>query len=243
MELRLLRLLPKKIQGKVVNKYELESYFGDISVYELVNKLRHGREQGYFMVEFIVDDANKAHDEHAKLMNHSVFDEPFTGALNPNPAVLPVSIKPGVSLSDRDTDFILNKLTEDKLEKHLRFKLSAINYDKVLPATHSKKPKKSALPPYKGLVIKENQVMYHEHPISLTRQQQELLRFLIAHKERTILKDELFNQRDILDTSELSNPSATLSKLVSAVRVELRKVTHQKCIYNIPEEGWRFELN
>lgn len=177
-------------------------------------------------------------------MSRSSLAEPFTGALNPNPTALPLPafIKLGVPLSGRDTDIVLNTLTEDRLDEELRFTISNINHDKIIEITQPKTPKKSGQLQYNGLVVDEDRVSYLKHPIHLTPQERELLRFLLLNKERLIFKDELLKERDILDESKFKNPHMRLSQLISALRVKLEEVIHKDCIPNSPNEGWRFEI-
>jgi len=251
LKLRLLAQIPEKIQGKLVTKRELDKYFGTKSIYQLIEVLQYGKELGYFSVELLIEDLNRSKsDGYTKLIRnvYPVYESSYVGASPNQEYTLPASIKAGVVLNKKEIGVIITRLSEHSLETHLRFKLSAINYDELRKIIKPKKTRKNKDDGYRraewdGFVVDGSEASYLGEKILLGFQQRQILRILIKYKGKLVAPDIFTNNRDIFTKNQYkSDINHLLAQHISATHKKVKAVVHKDCIMNEPNEGWKLEI-
>ncbi|MBL8121486.1 hypothetical protein JNM87_01920 [Candidatus Saccharibacteria bacterium] len=244
-------LIPTKLVNKYQSKQILDAYFGADSIEELILLLRNLRRKGY--LDFDV----RIKDEYFKWQRNKTDLKLRTDVLNhPDPFGLIYrdehglnarhsSVNSDTPLSDNDSIKIATALPPDLAEKYVEIKIFHIDRDelnKIAPKRKQTRPKLGEVS-YKGLKIADAQVSYNGKTITMPFQEREVLRMLIEKKESLVFYGTFEQRTDLADPSNASTPREAISKLISRVRLKLKKATKQNCIHNTPQEGWTLKID
>lgn len=244
-------LIPTKLIGKYLPKQRLDEYFNTGSIEELVLYLRKLRREGYLNFDLrIKEDYFKWQLSkidlklHADVLNHP---DPF-GVLYRDEYGFNVRhtaatrVEP---LNDKDAVKLATTLPAELAEKYIEIKVFDIDREslkQLVPEHKNKKPKLGEAS-YKGLKIVDARVSYYDKPINMPFQEREVLRILIEQSESLVFYETFESRTDLADPSNSSSPRAAISKLISRIRLKLKRATDQDCIHNTPQEGWTLKID
>jgi len=148
-------------------------------------------------------------------------------------------------LNDKDAVKLATTLPAELAEKYIEIKVFDIDREslkQLVPEHKNKKPKLGEAS-YKGLKIVDARVSYYDKPINMPFQEREVLRILIEQSESLVFYETFESRTDLADPSNSSSPRAAISKLISRIRLKLKRATDQDCIHNTPQEGWTLKID
>ncbi len=233
-----------RLDNTVVSVNELDRYFGTKSLDELLQKLRQLAWDGYFELEVTLSTEYFAwQSSHRDLIYGNDIIPPFDYAYRSlrerdTHGLSISSVKP---LTDEQISEVLQKLPANLANQYLRFKLWDVNSESLLELITSQQNIRGADPDefydrveHNGLVADGSDITYKGKQVILGFQHRQVLRMLLEKKGKLCTKDEFTGNPDIFTDDSYPNIKATLRKLISALRTELKPTVGINCIKNTP---------
>lgn len=245
------KLPPTNLVKKFVPIQRLKPYFGVDSIEDVLLTLRELRRKGLMSFDIRInkdyfDWQRKRADLRLRSDVLDVFD-PF-GAMQKDEFGLGqilFKVDANKSLDESVAIKVITALPVEIANRYMDVRIHILDRDKLkrmLPPT-SKQKKVYGDIEYMGLKISEAEVSYSGEIIRMPFQEQEVLRILMERNESLVPYAVFESRSDIVDPSNSSEPRMAVSRLISQVRSKLTKATDQKCIYNVPQEGWRLRID
>ncbi|MCA9332131.1 hypothetical protein KC968_04305 [Candidatus Saccharibacteria bacterium] len=251
MNMNLRSILPRKIQNKAVSKYELDRYFQTNSIEQLVDILQQGERAGLFSFDVTISAEYLDWREARRKLLYPPELGIDLGFAQPVPYglyELSSKIKNAKPLNRMELKRVVTNIPHNTLEQYLRFRLYGIDYKKLHNEVNSKihhtdKDEDYDKLEYNGLMAMGAEITYLNEPIYMSFQHRQVVRLLLSKNGKLCTKDEFTENVDIFTGDDYHDINATLRKLISAVRLELKTVIKNDCIKAIPEEGWYLALD
>lgn len=244
------KIPPAKLLNRFVPAQLLKMYFTVNSVEELVLILRELRNDDLvdFEIKISLDYFKwQKHRTNLKLSNDVLDTVGFTGIVHRDELGLN-RILSGIDTKKPLNEFVavdvITALPSGVAEKYIELKVNITDKEKlkslILVDTKSKVFDDIE---YMGLKISNAQVSYNDKIINMPFQECEVLRILMENPDTLVFYDSFESRSDIVGKDVSTSPHTAASKLVSRVRIKLKKQVNQKCIYNVPGEGWKLKID
>jgi hypothetical protein len=248
--MKILAVPPSKVLNRFVSIQVLKPYFPAESVEELVLLLKELRRNG--LISFDIRISHGYFEWQKKRADLKSSGDPLDG-LDFGAFVYRDEFGINRILAGVDTKKPLNEfvaidvitaLPSGVADKYIEFRihlLDMVKLKQLTPLNTKGKVFEDIL--YMGLKISNAQVSYNDRIISMPFQEREVLRMLMENPEALVFYDNFESRSDIVGKDVSTSSRTAASKLVSRVRIKLQKIVRQKCIYNVPGEGWKLKID
>lgn len=250
MDMKILAPPPSRILNRFVSIQALKPYFQTDSVEELVLLLRELRRNDLIFFDVRISQTYfEWQRKRADLKSSNDIFDPldFTGIVHKDEFGLN-RILSGVDTKKPLNEFVavdvITALPSGVADKYIEFRLHIIDKVKLkkLISVDTKSKVFDDIE-YMGLKISNAQVSYNDKIINMPFQECEVLRILMENPDTLVFYDSFESRSDIVGKDVSTSPHTAASKLVSRVRIKLKKQVNQKCIYNVPGEGWKLKID
>lgn len=253
-----LSLFPRTIAKKSLLKSGLDRYIRADSVPQLYLALREYRREGLFDFEVRVSPDYVDQEDAimtVKLRADVMIPAAPVWAFQQNShglARLYSSIKAKKALSEAEISEVITKFPADFSERFVQFKIIDVDWDMLRefvasqPVDAKRRSKNTFdVVEYRGLRIDGVNISYQGRSFHIRNGLKQALRLLMEKKGLVCTYDDFFDSYNSVfkHNANLSNPQATLRKLISEVRKELKPIIGYDCIVNDPETGWHLQIN
>lgn len=246
-----LKLMPESLEDKVLRKEDLDRYFSNTSIENLVLLLRSLRRSGCLNFEVTMDKQylSLIKDRETLALRSDVLIPINRGFNITNDTYglgrLHTKFKNEEPLSESDIVLVAESLPEDIALKYLGFKLFNIDWEAYEEAV-TENPIEEKLEDsydrveFNGLTVDGGQVSYRGREMQVSFQHRQVIRLLVSKQGGLCTRDDFLDDYwSIFNRQNYANIDATLRKLISAVRGELVHGTGKDLIVNEPNEGWK----
>lgn len=199
--------LLRRLENKVISVRELSRYLGTKSLDDLLLTLRRLAHEDYcgYDVTLCAEyfEWQRAHRD-VIFENDILYPFDYTYKAMRERDTYGLSVKANKPLAEKEVAEIIQKLPPDLAEKHLRFKLTNIDQEKLYEFVMTQQKTSSTNKDeyydrikHNGLVVDGVEVTYNDEPVATSFQHRQTLRLLMKKKESCATKMNLKMRKQV----------------------------------------------